>query len=251
MKETIINELEKLEKEQDIKVLYACESGSRAWGFPSPDSDYDVRFIYAQSPRRYLSIYDRKDAIDLFLAKDLDLIGWDIRKALRLFHKSNASPFEWMQSSIVYKKTGDFLEKLRALAPEYFSPRAGLHHYLGMTKHTYLGHLQGEKVNLKKYFYAIRPLLCAKWILAHEINPPLEFKKLLEVVADNKEFMENIEGLLKRKEVSAETEEVTPIPFFHDFIEREMQTCEEHETDFPKIKPDAEPLNELFRHAVM
>ncbi|NJO02783.1 MAG: nucleotidyltransferase domain-containing protein [Bacteroidia bacterium] len=152
MKETIINELDKLEKEQEIIVLYACESGSRAWGFPSPDSDYDIRFIYAQSPKRYLSIYDRKDAIDLFLTRDLDLIGWDIRKALRLFHKSNASPFEWMQSPIIYRQKTDFVERLRELAPEYFSPRAGLHHYLGMTKHTYLGHLQGDTVKLKSTF---------------------------------------------------------------------------------------------------
>ena len=94
MEEKIITELERLEQEQEITVLYACESGSRAWGFPSLDSDFDVRFIYAQSPKRYLSIYDRKDAIDLFLAQKMDLIGWDIRKSLRLFHKSNASLFE-------------------------------------------------------------------------------------------------------------------------------------------------------------
>ncbi|NJL15033.1 MAG: nucleotidyltransferase domain-containing protein [Microscillaceae bacterium] len=157
MRERIIEALEKLEKDQEIKVLYACESGSRAWGFPSPDSDYDVRFIYAQSPKRYLSIYDRKDAIDLFLAEDLDFIGWDVRKALRLFHKSNASPYEWMQSSIVYKEVPEFINPLRQLAATYFSGRTSLHHYIGMAKHTYLGHLQGEQVRIKNIFMPCGP----------------------------------------------------------------------------------------------
>jgi uncharacterized protein len=251
MKDTIIQELSKLEQEQEIIVLYACESGSRAWGFPSPDSDYDVRFFYMQDPKRYFSIYDRKDAIDLFLAKDLDLIGWDIRKALRLFHKSNASLFEWMQSSIVYQQKTDFIDKIRTLASEFFSPRACLHHYVGMAKHTFLGHLLSEKVNLKKYFYALRPLLCAKWIIENQTYPPIEFNKLLPLLAQNREFMENIEGLLKRKEVSTESEDIRPIPFFQDFIEQELTACEETESDFPKIKPDVEKLNELFRSVVM
>lgn len=251
MQEKIAKELELLEKNQGITIVYACESGSRAWGFPSPDSDYDVRFIYVQSPNRYLSIYDRKDAIDLFLAEDMDVIGWDIRKALRLFHKSNASLFEWMQSPIVYKQEDNFITKLRELANEYFSPRAGLYHYLGMTKHTYLGHLQSEKVKIKKYFYAIRPLLCAKWIIERRTYPPIQFKDLLELVSGNRAFQENIEGLLERKKLAQESEEITPIPFFQEFIETEMSKCEEHESEFPKVKPDVEKLNDLFRIFVM
>lgn len=251
MRERIIEALEKLEKDQEIKVLYACESGSRAWGFPSPDSDYDVRFIYAQSPKRYLSIYDRKDAIDLFLAEDLDFIGWDVRKALRLFHKSNASPYEWMQSSIVYKEIPEFINPLRELAPIYFSGRTSLHHYIGMAKHTYMGHLQGEQVRIKKYFYALRPLLCAIWIVEKHTYPPIRFRDLFAVVQHNKELMENLEGLIKRKENSLEKEDITPIPFFHDFIEEAIAKCEEAAHDFPKPKTDFEPLNELFRAVLL
>lgn len=250
MREQIVSELDRLEQEQEITVLYACESGSRAWGFPSPDSDFDVRFIYVQSPKRYLSIYDRKDAIDLFLAQKMDLIGWDVRKSLRLFHKSNASLFEWMQSPIVYKEHSVFIKRLRELASEYFSPRTSLHHYLGITKHTYLGHLQGEQVKLKKYFYAIRPLLCAIWVIEKRTYPPIEFQKLLTIVDRDREFMENIEGLLKRKEISNETEEIRQIPYFHEFIEKEIIKCEEHEAEFPKIKPDVEKLNDLFREVL-
>lgn len=253
MKETILAELQRLETEQEITVLYACESGSRAWGFPSPDSDYDVRFIYAQSSKKYLSIYDKKDAIDLFLAKDLDLIGWDIRKALRLFHKSNASLFEWMQSPIVYQQKTDFIESLRKLADEFFSPRAALHHYLGIAKHTYLGHLQGESVKLKKYFYALRPLLCAIWIEKNKTYPPIAFNDLFPVVENDKRLMENIEGLLKRKESSHESEEITPIPFFQEFIEKELEALksEESQLEQSKEKADSEKLNDLFREIVI
>jgi uncharacterized protein len=247
MKEQIIQELQKLEQEQEIKIVYACESGSRAWGFPSPDSDYDVRFIYMQSPKRYLSIYDKKDAIDLFLAKDLDLIGWDIRKSLRLFHKSNASPYEWMQSPIVYEQKFGFVESLQSLAGQYFSLRAGLHHYLGIVKHTYLGHLKGEQVKLKKYFYALRPLFCARWIVERQSYPPIEFNKLFPVVDHHRDLMENIEALLKRKEITLENELVRPIPFFQEYIVQEWKKLEEYSDAFEKPKADVEPLNELFR----
>lgn len=251
MQEKIIEELKKLEESQDIEILYACESGSRAWGFPSPDSDYDVRFIYVQSPKRYLSIYDRKDAIDLFLAEDLDFIGWDVRKALRLFHKSNASLFEWMQSSIVYKEHPSFMLKLRALAPDYFSPRSALHHYLGITKHTYLGHLQGEQVKIKKYFYALRPLFCAMWIVENHTYPPLQFKNLVKIVEQDKDLLENLDGLLTRKAKSLETDDITPIPFFQEFIEQKLEEFENSFHDFHKTKLDAEPLNDLFREVVI
>jgi uncharacterized protein len=251
MRETIIQELQNLEKEFDITILYACESGSRAWGFPSPDSDFDVRFIYAQPLRRYLSIHDKKDTIDLFLTKDLDFIGWDIRKALRLFQKSNASPFEWMQSPIVYQQKTNFVEELRALAPQYFSLKPSLHHYLGIAKSTFMGYLQGEQVKLKKYFYALRPLLCAKWIITNRTYPPIVFADLFPVMADNQDFMNNITSLLNQKEISNETEMVAPIPYFQDFIRQEIENCQAQLADLPKNQGGAEPLNELFRKVVV
>ncbi len=250
MNEKISQELEKLESEQGIKILYACESGSRAWGFPSKDSDYDVRFIYAQSSPRYLSIYDRKEAIDLFLAEELDLIGWDIRKALRLFHKSNASLFEWMQSPIVYREHSGFIQKLRELAPEYFSPRTAIHHYLGMARHTFLGHLQGSSVKIKKYFYTLRPLLCAKWILTHKTYPPIAFQKLLEMMKDDSEFMGYMDELLQLRESSSELQEIAPIPYFQGFIEEEMLKDQAAEASFPRKFPDAEKLNRLFQEVL-
>src|SRR5450755_2879949 len=94
MLETIKQKLYELETNQNIRILYACESGSRAWGFPSPDSDFDVRFIYARTTNDYLSIHEIKDVIDLPVNEVLDIGGWDIKKALKLFLKSNAPLYE-------------------------------------------------------------------------------------------------------------------------------------------------------------
>lgn len=247
MRETIISQLEKLEQEQDINILYACESGSRAWGFPSSDSDYDVRFIYIQSPQKYLSIHDKKEAIDLFLTQDLDLIGWDIRKALRLFHKSNASLFEWMQSDIVYKEEAGFIQEIQRLAPTYFSTKASLYHYLGITKHTFNGHLLGEEVNIKKYFYALRPILATLWICNHNSVPPIKIDKLLEVIKDKTEITAEIHKLLENKEKAMEGDMIKPIPALQSFIQESMIDCQDKAVEMSKDNPDIEPLNDLFR----
>jgi len=128
MEEVIQEHIRDIEKERHVRILYACESGSRAWGFASPDSDYDVRFIYVQPVNHYLSIRERKDVIELPVNQLLDINGWDIRKALQLFLKSNGPLYEWLQSPIVYKEENGFAQKLRSLMPAYFSHRAGCHH---------------------------------------------------------------------------------------------------------------------------
>jgi predicted nucleotidyltransferase len=100
----ILEQLEQIEQEEQVTILYACESGSRAWGFPSQDSDYDVRFIYLHKPEWYLSIYDKRDVIERPINNMLDINGWDLRKALNLFRKSNPPLLEWLQSPIQYKE---------------------------------------------------------------------------------------------------------------------------------------------------
>jgi uncharacterized protein len=167
---TIATELQQLERAHQIQILYACESGSRAWGFPSPDSDYDVRFIYLRPLEWYLSIDDRPDTIldprgyanDLPVNSLLDINGWDLRKALKLFKGSNSAIYEWIQSPIIYQSQQGLTDRLRDLAPSYYTCRAGIHHYLNMTIGCYRKHLQTDVVKLKKYFYALRPILAAK-----------------------------------------------------------------------------------------
>ena len=152
MKEIILEQLKKLEQQRDIKILFACESGSRGWGFHSPDSDYDVRFVYVHKKDWYLSIEDRKDFIEFPKDDILDITGYELRKMLKLFRSSNAVIFEWIQSPVMYRKNEAFLERIKLLVKEYYSPKAGLHHYLGLTRNTFEAYLQAERVKLKNTF---------------------------------------------------------------------------------------------------
>jgi len=125
-------ELRRIEQAYDVRVLYACESGSRAWGFASQDSDYDVRFIYVHSRDWYLSIEDRRDVIEEPIREGLDLSGWELRKTLRLLRKSNPPLLEWLKSPVVYAWDEAFVADFRQLADEYYSPARCFQHYLHM-----------------------------------------------------------------------------------------------------------------------
>ncbi len=105
MRKKIKEQLRRIEDAENIKILLAVESGSRAWGFASPDSDYDVRFVYIRSLEDYLRLDATRDVIELPIDDVLDINGWDLQKTLRLLHKSNPTLFEWFSSPIVYKKT--------------------------------------------------------------------------------------------------------------------------------------------------
>ncbi len=251
MLKKIQSALQKIEKTHQVKILYACESGSRAWGFPSPDSDYDVRFIYIKSIDWYLSINEKTDHITLPLdADNLDIVGWDIRKVLRLMQKSNASIFAWMLSPIVYHNENGFVEKLRALAPQYFAPRAAIHHYLGLTRKIVQTELQKDKVNIKKYFYVLRPLLCAKWIAERHEAPPMEFQNLLPLIEGKEELLKEIEELLQRKERALEGAYIDRVPLIHDFAEAELSALHQIAKELPNTQPDSKALNEWFRALV-
>lgn len=134
MRARVLRELDALERRHRVRVLYACESGSRAWGFPSPDSDYDVRFIYVHEPEWYLRVMPQRDVIEQPISDALDLSGWELRKALRLLHDSNPALSEWLQSPLVYRADPQALRLLRALAPEFRSERKCRWHYLAMAR---------------------------------------------------------------------------------------------------------------------
>ena len=148
--------LDRIEEQYDVKILLAVESGSRAWGFASPDSDYDVRFIYMRRPEEYLRVDPIKDVIEWQLDEVLDINGWDLRKALLSFGKGNPNVMEWAGSPVVYRKAEEW-DALKEAAMHYFSEKSALCHYYGTAKNTYMGFLTGELVRYKKYFYALRP----------------------------------------------------------------------------------------------
>jgi uncharacterized protein len=245
MREIILKEVQKLEVAHGVKILYACESGSRAWGFPSPDSDYDVRFIYTEPLNNYLSLHDKKDTIDLPVNALLDINGWDIRKALKLFLKSNGPLYEWLQSPIVYIETAGFLTDLIDLMPHYYSLLAGFHHYFSMARNAFENDLSGSEVKLKKYFYALRPLLSCLWIIEKRSLPPMEFGKLRSLVNDSA-WNSSVDSLLEQKKMSDEKALVKPVLLLHNWIEITLAFCVENSGSIPATKYDITPLNSLF-----
>ena len=184
MKEQIIAHIEQLEKDHGITILMATESGSRAWGCPSPDSDYDVRIIFKRPKSEYLEIDNKPSTINYFHGELLDINGWDIKKTLKLIRKSNVTPFEWSQSPIVYKETGDFRSRLLELCREYFKPRHAINHYKGIAKNSYLSNDLSGEIKLKKLFYVLRPLMAVKWIILKNEIPPMDIPNLISVVDD-------------------------------------------------------------------
>jgi uncharacterized protein len=246
MKQEINDQIKAIESEHGVRVLYACESGSRAWGFASPDSDYDVRFIYAQPKEQYLRIRQRPDVIELPVNELLDINGWDIRKALQLFQKSNGALYEWLQSPIVYKEVTAFVAELKRLMPDYFSVRAGCHHYLSMTRNVFEFSLQAAQVKLKKYFYALRPALACRWILEKLTVPPMEFSQLRTLVMDAA-WNEAVDELLQRKQMAGEKALTAPIGILQKWIAATLEDCKLRADALPVLIKDADQLDELFR----
>ncbi|MCE2996732.1 MAG: nucleotidyltransferase domain-containing protein [Cyclobacteriaceae bacterium] len=247
MKELILNELERIERSNKVNILYSTESGSRAWGFPSPDSDYDVRFIYVHPNEDYLSVDEHRDVIELPINNLLDINGWELRKTLRLLRKSNAPLFEWLQSPVVYRQDDHFVSEMRKLMPYYFSPRATMHHYLSMASNVLNNELIGEQVKLKKYFYALRPMLAARWILEFDQVPPMEFSKLRDLL--DASVNQSVEELLAIKANADESYLIEKSAALNEWLVRQLAFCEER-VPVATPTPDSDPLNELFRKFV-
>ena len=184
MKEKILKKLKEIEKNKNVEILFAVESGSRAWGFASPDSDYDIRFIYKHEPDYYLSLWEKPDVIEFMTEDDLDGSGWDLRKAIKLLAKSNAPLIEWLFSPVIYFQNDDFVKQMQEVAVKCFSPIATLHHYLGTTKN-FMDVCEMEEVKLKSYFYALRTALAGKWIIENNTFPPVAFADLLPIAPQN------------------------------------------------------------------
>lgn len=249
---SIKKHLLKLESEENVKIIYACESGSRAWGFPSKDSDYDIRFLYVHPPDWYFSmdLEEKSDVIERPPDGLLDLSGWDLRKALRLLYKSNPPLLEWLNSPIVYLEKYSAGDRLRDLLPEFYSPTACLYHYLHMARGNYKEYLRGETVWLKKYFYVMRPLLAIRWIEEGRGVVPMEFETLLAGFDGEQDFKLAVSGLLERKIKGEELDRGPRIPEIRDFIDREMGRLDRKDFEPRGPKPSIDGLNEIFKLCV-
>lgn len=237
-----------VEQESGARVLYAVESGSRAWGFESADSDWDVRFIYVQPRNWYLSVdlECRRDVIEQPIVDHIDLSGWDIRKALRLLAKSNPPLLEWLSSPIVYRDVLGFAAAAGELLPHYYNPVSSRYHYLRMAQRNFRAFLQGPEVIVKKYFYVLRPLLAVRWIEQNRGPVPMEFARLL-VTIDDPELMREIGALIDRKKRGEELDRQPVIVPISRFIASELDRPRSIVRPAEPTDRDFEELSVLFR----
>lgn len=248
MEKKILEKLKQIELEKGVKILLAVESGSRAWGFASPDSDYDIRFIYKHDLDHYLSLWEQPDVIEFMIKDDLDGSGWDLRKALKLMAKSNAPLQEWLYSPVVYYENEAFANQMRTLAKDCFSPIACLHHYLGTTKN-FMDVCQAEEVKLKSYFYALRTALAGKWIIEKNTFPPVNFMELLPIAPMNIQ-----DKVLELMEIKANQDEKYLHPkevLITDFLMETVKFNQENAVGLGSGKKMAVELDGVFKNEIL
>lgn len=243
MKTRILEKLNEIERDKNIEILFAVESGSRAWGFASPDSDYDIRFVYKHKTDWYLNLWEQKDTIQFMTEDELDGSGWDIKKALKLLSKSNASLLGWLFSPIVYRSSRTFLEEMKKVATNNFNPVAGFFHYHSMNKN-FEETLGSSEMTLKSYFYAIRTALCANWIYKKETVPPVNFRELYRLLDDK--FCSLLDELILLKSKHIEKSDEPIDKRLIDLVKGIVAKNNEVRNDLKNVKPNPEDFNALF-----
>jgi hypothetical protein len=220
----ILTDLDRIEREERVRILFAVESGSRAWGFPSPDSDYDARFVYVREPDWYLSLTPGRDVIELPIEGDFDTNGWDIRKALNLLLKPNPVLLEWLSSPIRYRWNESACAQLEAFARRTAFARACLHHYASVARRLWNEFVEGrEDVNLKKYLYILRPAMCLAWIREQPAAmPPMSLPNLMQGITLEQAFRDSVSELLALKARASEVGNGPRVAALDDFIMGEL-----------------------------
>lgn len=223
MRDIILQKLKDIEKEHKIKILYAVESGSRGWGFESKDSDYDVRFIYIHKPDWYLSIKEKRDVVELPINDLLDINGWDLRKTLVLFRKSNPTLLEWLSSPIIYGESTSLVSELKELLKDYFSSKSCIYHYLHMAEGNYREYLKVDQVRIKKYFYVLRPIMACMWTEKYGTQPPMLFEELMNNLDLKEELVNEIDKLLVIKRSGNEMDNQKRVEIINEFLEEKIE----------------------------
>lgn len=243
--------LSAIEAEEGVRVLMAVESGSRAWGFPSPDSDYDIRFIYVRSRDWYLSLSPGRDVIERPIVDEIDLNGWDIRKAFGLLLKSNAVVSEWIESPIRYRPDDPFMARFAALADAMLDARALAHHYARLGRTAADRWLDdGDDVPVKKYFYALRPALAIRVLRRHpDRRPPMNLQALVALADLTDEARAAINDLVAAKARTNERSNGTREPLLDALIADELVRATELAARAPSQQWAAR-ANDLFLELV-
>ncbi len=244
----IQQKLSLIEEKHQVVVLYACESGSRAWDFASPDSDYDVRFIYMHKPEWYLRVdkESQRDVIELPIVDDLDINGWELQKALKLLRKSNPTLLEWLGSPIIYRQSASFQKEFSQLASKYLCRKACFYHYQNMAVSNYREHLKKTMVKTKKYLYVLRPLLAMRWIEQIKTQVPMRFQELVNSMCVEEEVKKAINELLAQKVLVSESKTQPKVDVLNKFIEKELSNIEERVKKLEHNKTSISSINNFF-----
>lgn len=247
----ILQKLQQIERDFAVRILFAIESGSRAWGFPSPDSDFDVRFVYAHEPDWYLSLRPGRDVIERPIEGDWDINGWDIRKALNLLLKPNPVLLEWLSSPIRYMWAEPACDALTALSVRTAFGAACVHHYRNLAQGQWDKHVgETAQVNYKKYFYILRPALSIHWVRANSgTTPPMNLQALVGGLPLAPEMVHEIARLVRLKADAKEIGTGPRVARIDAYISEQIawaQRVEKSDTD-PAL---AEEANALFQRIV-
>lgn len=246
-RQQIDKRLDGIEREYGIRILYAVESGSRAWGFASENSDYDVRFIYCRSVQEYFRLTPHRDVVELPMEGDLDISGWDLMKALSLFRKSNPPLLEWLYSPVVYREREKVASQLRKWVPDSFSPRRLVYHYGNMARNHYRQQVEPkERVILKKYLYVMRALLCIRWVEERNMPPPTSVWETLAGVPLEEKVYRRFLDLIHSKLQEAELGEGPRDTILDSFICQEIDRLEERAAGLPDPQMNTERLDALI-----
>lgn len=252
VRDVIYERLRAVEQERNLRIIFACESGSRAWGFASNDSDFDVRFIYVRPASDYLKLRPPVDAFDQQCEDDFDLAGWDIRKTAELMRKSNGPLFEWLDSPIIYEQDGDLSARLAALRDEYFDPKKTVYHYLSLAGGVWKKYLADvEQPVRKKYLYTLRPLACVKYIAQHGHMPPTTFDAVLDKIDLPAETRQAIDSLVADKKANRELGVGPTDTVLNRWITQILEEGEAIAKSLPTTGADNTSLDQLIADAIL
>ncbi|QLQ33255.1 MAG: nucleotidyltransferase domain-containing protein [Candidatus Thiothrix singaporensis] len=234
-----------LASQHQVTIISAIESGSRSWGFPSPDSDYDVRFVYAHASEWYIQLNPERDVIELPVNAVLDIGGWDVRKAMALANSGNSVIQEWMISPLVYREDAAQAAMLREMVASTFNARASFHHYSSMAK-SMVAALDAPDIKLKRFFYISRATLSALWIAREHSMPTTVFPDLLQALTDDAAVLEAFQRQIRDKATKTEAETGVVDPLCLAFVREAYR--EVMATDIERLAPRREALgNEDLR----
>jgi uncharacterized protein len=251
MRDELQQKLCEIEKDHDIRIVWAVESGSRLWGLASSESDYDVKCVYVHRPEWYLSINEGADAIDLPIHNRLDVSGWDVRKTLRLLVKSNISLMTWTISTLVYREVGGLADDIRELVGQHYSPKAVAHQYLNMATLNIRKHIDhASKVPVKIYLYTLQPLLNVQWMMQGKGLPPSLFLDLMSGIEASDEVLEAVSELVTLKTTKPPKSKTSRLSVIDEWISELVDEARTWVDAAPSSKVPVDQVNAVFRRTL-